>query len=768
MGTPTEELFEAIEEHDYDRLCEALPEFRRHNGNIDKYQEYYGATPLMYAAEYNNVQAASLLLNAGAHLEVGKSGSDGGETALAVAAGSRSFEVLTALIQAGANVNSEDKSGGTPLMAAARSTSLPALTALVQAGAHVNHNDKHGRTPLMAAVLAKSLEAAAALIRAGADVNHTNDEGLNALTALASGYGTWNTPIAHLLLAAGANPHQLNNEGRTMLSNIASREGGGDCIRLLLGLGFPVDTRGPSLHGHDGLTPLAEAVASGRRENVAALLEGGANREVLAPIYHERCLWRGQDESDEGTPLLVAISKRMGPVAQTLLDAGASPNSISTSGVTPLMLAARADDSDMVLALCKKGALVDARAPQSGPSALYLAAENNALRAAEALLQYGATVELGNKGATPLRAAADRGFEKMVTLLLDHGANVNTQDDLNRTPLMSAAKKGRTGLFELLVRRGANQDLEDSAGKRANQYFKQTAPRPTPVAASSRGAKGGGRKSATAVAAVVGRTGSLAGHVRLSLFGLIGLDGLAKLLAFDIEEFLAHKQSRGRVFWGDSGIGKTEVAQRLAGLREGIPKLPLGAGDVLYVSGVDGKLQIRDLVDKIPPLSVLFIDEADKCLDPDAGMVTVAEATQVQHAILSHFQRKPIYWVLLGTFFHSRGAEALNDQRMERMLGRELLHRFDYSDWRFPSWTMETLLQAIHSTSAKRAFSYEDDAALTVADYCLRNGGGVRAFDNVEGSIARQRLGGVSSGSRVTLAEVQAVLRKRGVGAGEG
>ncbi|RXM21874.1 ankyrin repeat domain-containing protein, partial [Citrobacter sp. AAK_AS5] len=85
---------------------------------------------------------------------------------------------------------------------------------------------------------------------------------------------------------------------------------------------------------------------------------------------------------------------------------------------------------------------MDARAPQSGPSALYLAAENNALRAAEALLQYGATVELGNKGATPLRAAADRGFEKMVTLLLDHGANVNTQDDLNRTPLMSAAKKG--------------------------------------------------------------------------------------------------------------------------------------------------------------------------------------------------------------------------------------------------------------------------------------------------------------------------------------
>ena len=89
--------------------------------------------------------------------------------------------------------------------------------------------------------------------------------------------------------------------------------------------------------------------------------------------------------------------------------------------------------------------------------------------------------------------------------------------------------------------------------------------------------------------------------VEKSLLGLVGLDDFKPQLAMDIVEFLGSRQSRGRVFWGSSGVGKTEVAQRLAGLREGFPQLRCGAGEVRYVSGVDGKLEVKALVDGFLP-----------------------------------------------------------------------------------------------------------------------------------------------------------------------
>ncbi len=257
-------------------------------------------------------------------------------------------------------------------------------------------------------------------------------------------------------------------------------------------------------------------------------------------------------------------------------------------------------------------------------------------------------------------------------------------------------------------------------------------------------------------------------RIEKSLHGLVGLDGLKTLLAMDICEFLAAQQSRGRVFWGASGVGKTEIAQRLSGLREGFPSLDIGSGEVRYVSGVDGKLEIKQIVDSLPPLSIVFVDEADKCLDPQAGMVNPAEATQIRHSIITHFQRKPILWVFLGVFSHMRVDGVLTDESLRLTFGDELASRLDYADWGFPSWTLETLLMAVNSATSRRKFQYDDDAALIIAQYCLRGGGGVRAFDNIETAIARHlRVAGKANETRVSLGIVRELLAKRGISAVE-
>lgn len=252
--------------------------------------------------------------------------------------------------------------------------------------------------------------------------------------------------------------------------------------------------------------------------------------------------------------------------------------------------------------------------------------------------------------------------------------------------------------------------------------------------------------------------------IEKSLHGLVGLDRFKQLLAMDLYEFHSAGQSRGRVFWGPSGVGKTEVAQRLSGLREGFPGLAASAGATRYVSGVDGKLEVKEIVDGLPPLSILFIDEADKCLDHRAGMVSPAEATQVRHAIVTHFQRKPILWVFLGVFSQMRAEGGLTDEALRVNFGDELAHRLDFADWGFPAWTLENLLKAVNGASSRRKLRYDDRAALALAEYCIKTGGGVRAFDNLETAIVRHmRVSGIAETTTVSLAVAREIMLRRGV-----
>jgi len=78
----------------------------------------------------------------------------------------------------------------------------------------------------------------------------------------------------------------------------------------------------------------------------------------------------------------------------------------------------------------------------------------------EALIAKGANVNAPWRyGETPLFFACDRGFTKVVSVLLEHGAEVNVKDTFyGMTPAMRAADKDHVDILKLLLAKGANAD----------------------------------------------------------------------------------------------------------------------------------------------------------------------------------------------------------------------------------------------------------------------------------------------------------------------
>jgi ankyrin repeat protein len=87
----------------------------------------------------------------------------------------------------------------------------------------------------------------------------------------------------------------------------------------------------------------------------------------------------------------------------------------------------------------------------------------------QVLIQHGAEVTTqNNAGSTPLHLASSKGSDTTVNLLLRHGADVNAQDVRLSTPLHLAASSRSAlegGVVHLLLSSGANVDAHDDHGQ---------------------------------------------------------------------------------------------------------------------------------------------------------------------------------------------------------------------------------------------------------------------------------------------------------------
>ena len=284
-----------------------------------------------------------------------------GATPLMHAAAFGNLDTLKLLLDAGADVNARNDFDATALLWAARDPDKARL--LIERGADVNTQSKQGRTPLMVASLRRGGSPIVALMLAnGADVN-AKDGRLNH-TALSLAASVGEVETMRLLLAKGANPKATLRGGGTPINSAAGGKEA-EAVRLLIQRGVDVNTANtaggpPQRHGPTNrtmVTALHDAAAFGPVEMVRDLLKAGAN-------VHAR-------DSRGLTPLFFALATEYPSpeMVSTLLHAGADVNARDTTGETPLDWAEKFGYPEVIAVLKKSGAKSGVRyeAPKMPP-----------------------------------------------------------------------------------------------------------------------------------------------------------------------------------------------------------------------------------------------------------------------------------------------------------------------------------------------------------------------------------------------------------------
>jgi ankyrin repeat protein len=277
-----------------------------------------------------------------------------GTTPLMYAAAFGNLETLRILVDAGADVNTQNDLQASALLWAACQPEKARL--LLERGAEVNIQSKQGRTPLMvAAACAGNAETVRLMLSKGADVNARDRLGVSVLRVSTR---TGDLDTAMLLLGHGADPNAADSLGRTSLF-LAMEGRNPEVVRLLLKHGakaniataLPAD---PSLRtvnnikngppSNSGVTPLHQAAAYGPVESVRLLLQAGANVNA-------------RDGRQLG-PLTFALATEYSSpeIVRTLIQAGADTNVADNFGETPLDWAEKFGNPSVIVELRRAGA----------------------------------------------------------------------------------------------------------------------------------------------------------------------------------------------------------------------------------------------------------------------------------------------------------------------------------------------------------------------------------------------------------------------------
>ncbi|XP_054099432.2 fibronectin type 3 and ankyrin repeat domains protein 1 isoform X2 [Callithrix jacchus] len=132
-----------------------------------------------------------------------------------------------------------------------------------------------------------------------------------------------------------------------------------------------------------------------------------------------------------------------------------------------LMLACYEGHLDVVKYLRRHGASWQAR-DLGGCTALHWAADGGHCSVIEWMIKDGCEVDVVDTGSgwTPLmRVSAVSGNQRVASLLIEAGANVNVKDRNGKTPLMVAVLNNHEELVQLLLDKGADASIKNEFGK---------------------------------------------------------------------------------------------------------------------------------------------------------------------------------------------------------------------------------------------------------------------------------------------------------------
>lgn len=414
-----------------------------------------GDLRLADAAERRDKTTVGALLKQ--HVDVNVPQADGA-TALHWASHWDDVDMADTLIRAGALVNAANDHGATPLWLACTNANAAMAQRLLAAGANPNLALSNGETPLMAAARSGNVDVVKALLAQGADVNAR--EGRSGQTALMWAASQAHPQATRVLIENGADIH-LRSKGDFTALLFSARQGDSESARSLIAAGADVNERAP-----DGSTALLVATASAQESTALVLLDMGADPNLAdsngyTPLH--AIVWKATAKvglvRPNGSSALVNALLAHGarPNVQIAKDPPPLPGSFNYGsglvGATPLWLAAKAADVNVMRALVKGGA--DLRlGNKGGVTPLMVAAglgqsrgpgsvpESRLLEAVKVAVELGADLSEANEaGQTAVHGAAGAGFNSIIQFLADSGARLDVEDKRGQTPLASTTRR---------------------------------------------------------------------------------------------------------------------------------------------------------------------------------------------------------------------------------------------------------------------------------------------------------------------------------------
>lgn len=371
---------------------------------------------LLAACALGDANIAREMLQAGADPNKPcKEGFDGVTPLVMTVGMSRSLEVTSLLIEAGADVNYEWSENTTPIFETTADQFYDLAKLLVDRGANVNVRMGNGLTPLMFAARNGASRCVELFLDAGADINAVEEE--QGVGAFGLALNRLDLQLAEQLLARGAEPNFGSIETLTL-----------------------------------------------------AVAEHGSLAFIQA-LEAQGCKLVRDDQ--RGRMAFVSARNPDPEVFDYLLNHGADPSEGNDFGYTPLILAALNNHHHLIRRYLARGDDAAVR-DVDGETALSLAIEKRHEESVAVLREFH--VEQGDYSALDPEAAmlkaAEDGSLGSILNLRDSGVPINCCDEEGNSPLIMAVRAGHHGVVRSLYHLGADINHRNHAEESALELAK--------------------------------------------------------------------------------------------------------------------------------------------------------------------------------------------------------------------------------------------------------------------------------------------------------